>query len=142
MLENTAPRWLLWVSIILLLWNVIGVFTFVSAMMMSPADMATLPKDQQLLWSQMPNWGWAAYGVATTGGLLGALGLLLRKKWAAPVSLLSIFGVIGNFFPTFAMSKGVDVWQPQFYAFPLFVLAVALLQYWLARKANASGWAI
>jgi surface polysaccharide O-acyltransferase-like enzyme len=140
-MENTAPRWLLWASIALLLWNMIGVGTFASAMMTTPADMAALPKDQQLLWSQMPDWGWAAYGVATIGGLIGALGLLLKKKWAALVTLLSIAGIFFNFLPTFAMSKGVDVWQPQFYAFPLFILAVALLQYWLARKANSNGWA-
>ncbi len=139
-MTNTPPRWLLWAGILLLLWNAIGVFTFASAMTMTPEGMAALPKDQQLLWAQMPGWGWAAYGVATIGGLIGALGLVLKKKWAAPVTLISIFGVIGNFLPTFALSKGVDVWQPQFFAFPLFILVVALLQYWLARKANTSGW--
>lgn len=139
-MENTTPRWLLWVGIILVLWNVMGVLTFVNAMTMSPADMAALPKDQQLLWAQMPGWGWVGYGVATIGGLIGALGLTLKKKWAMPVTALSIIGIIANFFPTFFMSKGVDVWQPYFYAFPIFIIVIALFQFWLARKANAKGW--
>lgn len=139
-MQNTAPKWVMPVGIILALWGAIGAFMFVSSVMMTPEQMATLPKDQQLLWSQMPTWGWAAYGVATIGGLLAAIGIVLKKKWSALLALLSVLGVIGNFTPTFFMSKGVDVWQPQFYGFPLFILIVALFQLWLARKGNASGW--
>lgn len=139
-MTNTAPKWVMITGIILALWGAIGAFMFISSMMMSPEQMAELPKDQQLLWSQMPAWGWAAYGIATIGGLFAAIGIVMKKKWASLLALLSVVGVIGNFTPTFFMSKGVDVWQPQFYAFPLFIFVVALFQLWLARKANANGW--
>ena len=139
-MTNGAPRWLFWVGAFLVLWNMFGVYAFISERMMTPADLAALPKDQQLLWSQMPGWGWAGYGVATLGGLAGAFGIVLKKRWATIVTLLSIAGIIVNFLPTFTMSTGVNVWQPQFYALPLFIIVVALLQYALARTANAKGW--
>lgn len=139
-MQNTAPKWVLIVGIILVLWNAMGSAMFVMDSMKTPADLAALPKDQQLLWAQMPVWGWAGYGLGTIGGLLAAIGIVMKKKWAALLALLSVLGVIANFTPTFFMSKGVDVWQPQFYGFPLVIFAIALFQLWLARKGNASGW--
>ena len=127
-------------GIILVLWNIIGTFMFASSMMMTPADVAKLPQDQQMLWAQMPVWGWAGFGLGTIGGLLAAIGIVMKKKWAASLALLSVIGVILNFTPTFVMSEGVDVWQPKFYAFPLCIFAISLFQLWLARKANSNGW--
>ena len=43
-MEHTAPRWLLWVGILFLLWNLIGVGAFVSDWNMSESDIAALPK--------------------------------------------------------------------------------------------------
>lgn len=138
---NTAPKWVLVTGVALILWNLTGSCMFVLDMMKTPEDIAALPADQQLLWSQMPKWAWAAYGVGTIGGLLAAIGIVIRKKWAAHLALLSVLAVIANFVPAFFMSEGVDVWQPKFYVFPLVIFAIALFQLWLARKANKQGWA-
>lgn len=140
MTAAAAPRWLLVASILLVLWNLMGTSMFVMDMMRSPADIATLPRDQQTLWAQMPAWGWAGYGLGTIGGLLAALGIILKKKWASIFALLSVLGVIANFLPTFGISEGVDVWQPQFFVFPLVIFAIALFQLWLAREGAAKGW--
>lgn len=139
-MENAAPKWVMIAGIILVLWNAIGTVMFAMDMMKTPADIAALPQDQQLLWSQMPAWAWAGYGLGTIGGLLAAIGIIMKKRWAASLALLSVIGVIVNFVPAFFMSKGVDVWQPKFFVFPLIILALALFQLWLARKANANGW--
>jgi surface polysaccharide O-acyltransferase-like enzyme len=137
---NNAPKWVLISGIALILWNLMGSIMFVLDMMKSPEDLAALPEDQQTLWKQMPGWAWAAYGVGTIGGLLAALGIVIRKKWAAHLALLSVVAIIVNFFPAFFMSEGVDVWQPKFYVFPLVIFAIALFQLWLARKASKQGW--
>ncbi len=139
-MDNTAPKWVMIAGIVLVLWNAMGTIMFCMDMMKTPADIAALPQDQQLLWSQMPAWAWGAYGLGTIGGLLAAIGIVMKKRWAASLALLSVIGVIVNFIPAFFMSEGVDVWQPKFYVFPLVILALALFQLWLARKGNASGW--
>jgi surface polysaccharide O-acyltransferase-like enzyme len=137
---NTAPKWVLIAGVVLVLWNLGGASMFVLDMMRSPEDIAALPQDQQLLWSQMPAWAWAAYGVGTFGGLLAAIGIVIKKKWAAHLAWVSVLAVIVNFIPAFFMSEGVDVWQPRFYVFPLVIFAIALFQLWLARKMNRQGW--
>lgn len=137
---SSMPKWVLITGVALILWNLGGASMFVLDMMKSPADIAALPQDQQALWAQMPSWAWAAYGVGTIGGLLAAIGIVIRKKWAAHLALLSVIAVIVNFIPAFFLSEGVDVWQPKFYVFPLVIFAIALFQLWLARKANKQGW--
>lgn len=137
---GTKPKWVLLVGILLLLWNLVGVAMFAKDMMMSPADIAALPKEQQMLWAQMPTWGWVAFGVSTVSGVLAALGIVMSKRWAATLALVSVLGVIGNFIPAFVLSKGVDVWQPQYLGLPITIFVIALFQLWLARKANANGW--
>jgi surface polysaccharide O-acyltransferase-like enzyme len=139
-MASSAPKWVLFVGAALLLWNLAGASMFVLDMMKSPADIAALPQDQQTLWAQMPAWAWAGYGVGTIGGVLAALGIVIRKKWAVHLALLSVLGVLANFVPVFFMTEGVDVWQPKFYVFPLVILVIALFQWWLARKANQQGW--
>jgi hypothetical protein len=138
---NSAPKWVLISGVALILWNLMGASMFVIDMMKSPEDIAALPPDQRALWMQMPSWAWAAYGVGTISGLLAAIGILIKKRWAAHLALLSAVAVIANFVPVFFMTEGVDVWQPKFYVFPLIILAIALYQLWLARKANKQGWA-
>lgn len=137
---SSVPKWVLIAGVALILWNLGGTSMFVLDMMKSPADIAALPQDQQALWAQMPAWAWAAYGVGTIGGLLAAIGIVVRKKWAAHLALLSVIAVIVNFVPVFFLSEGVDVLQPKFYVFPLVIFAIALFQLWLARKANKQGW--
>jgi hypothetical protein len=139
-MTGAAPRWLLGAGIVLLLWNLMGTSMFALDMMKTPADIAALPQDQQTLWAQMPVWGWVGYGLGTIAELLAALGIVLKKRWATIFALLSVVGVIANFLPTFAMSKGVDVWQPKFFVFPLVIFAIALFQLCLARRGNARGW--
>lgn len=79
---NAAPKWLLWVGILFLLWNLMGIGAFASQWSMSADDIGKLPPDQRDLWLAMPGWAWAAYAIGVVVGTLGAIGLLLRKWWA------------------------------------------------------------
>jgi hypothetical protein len=43
----TTQRWLTWVSILFLLWNLMGVGAFVSQWTMTAADITALPQNQR-----------------------------------------------------------------------------------------------
>lgn len=139
-MKNPSPKWVLIAGIALILWNLTGSFMFVLDMMKTPEDLLALPEDQQKLWAQMPGWAWAAYGVGTIGGLLAAIGIVIRKRWAVHLASLSVAAIVVNFVPAFFMSEGVDVWQPKFFVFPLVIFVIAMLQLWLALTANKRGW--
>lgn len=139
-MENTAPRWLLWASILLLLWNLMGVASFTMQWMMTPADLAKLPAQQQELWTNMAVWTWAAYAIAVGAGTLGALGSVLGKKWAAPLFLLSLIAIVVQFSSPLVNAMGAGLMSLM--AFPFFIFIVALAEWLLARKWRKAGWLI
>ena len=139
-MQNTAPRWLLWVSIILLLWNLMGVGAFVTQWMMSADQLATLPPEQQEMWASMPRWAWAAYGIAVFGGTAGAVGLLMRKKWAVPLFLLSLIAVLVQFSYPFILAGGLGTLGAAALIFPAFIILVGILQWRFAVAGRNNNW--
>ena len=87
-----TPTWFRAVAVVALLWNLLGCFAFFSDLRLSPADLAKLPEAQQALYAARPGWAVAATAVSVFGGVLGSIGLLLGKKWALPVFVLSLLG--------------------------------------------------
>lgn len=60
-------------------------------------DVATLPLDERSLREATPSWITAAYAVAVWGGLCGAVGLLLRRRWSSVTLLVSLVAVVVQF---------------------------------------------
>lgn len=135
----TAPRWLTWVGVVFLLWNLIGVAAFVSQWTMSAADIAALPQIQRDLWVSMPGWAWAAYLIGVGVGTLGAIGLTLRKWWAPLAFAFSLIAIIIQFsYPFFVAQRA----QTEFsmLALPMFIVVIAVVQWQLSRHWQRKGW--
>jgi hypothetical protein len=139
-MEKTAPRWLLWASILLLLWNLMGVGAFVSQWMMAADQLATLPPEQQEMWAKMPGWAWAAYALAVSAGTAGAIGLLMRKAWAVPLFLLSFIAVLVQFTYPFIIAGGLSTLGVTALLFPAFIIFVAIVQWRFAMTARNTNW--
>ena len=78
------PTGLFWIiSSMALVWNLMGVFNYLTQAFMTNEVLATLPKDQQLLYEDVPAWVTAAFATAVFSGTVGALLLLLKKKNAS-----------------------------------------------------------
>jgi hypothetical protein len=88
------PFWFKLLAVVALLWNIAGLLAVAADMSQSPADIATLPLDQQALYVGRPMWSVAASAVAVLGGTIGSIGLLLRKGWAQALFWLSLLGVV------------------------------------------------
>ena len=89
------PSNLFWViSVMALVWNLMGVFNYLTQAFMTNEVLASLPKDQQLLYEKVPAWVTAAFAVAVFPGTLGAVFLLLKKKIASTFFILSFVGIV------------------------------------------------
>ena len=82
-MENRGPRWLTIAGIVSLLWNMMGVWSFVTNWQLSKTGYAGLPDVQRELWSAMPVWTWVAFAIAVGCGTAAALALLLRKRYCS-----------------------------------------------------------
>ncbi len=125
-------------SIVLLIWNLIGLGFFFSQYMMSPADIAKLPALQQYLWTHMAVRVWVAYAVAVAAGTIGALALVMRKRWAVWPFVISLVAVVVQFSnPVMLDAAAKNGWGLM--AFPAFIIVVAALQLWLSMRWKGKG---
>lgn len=137
----TVPGWFRVVSVLLLLWNLFGVWSLYSQYSMTAEMIAALPDAQRAMWNAMPGWLWAAYAVAVGAGTLGALLLLLRRRAAVPLFWLSLVAVVVQFGYVLFPAGGLSLLGPaQALPMPIVIVAVAALALWLALRARRRGW--
>jgi hypothetical protein len=80
-----------------------------------------------------------AYGIAVGAGLLGAIALLLRRKWANFAFALSLAAVFIQFSYTFLGTDLLAVRGWTTTLFPLLIIAMALFEIWFSRQQVAKG---
>lgn len=134
------PKWYVPVAIIALLWNLVGCAAYLSDVTLSPEDLAKMTAAQQAMHAARPAWSVAATAIAVWAGAFGSLGLILRKRWATPLLVASVLGVVAQDLSLFAMGSAEA--EPEAAAFALqgMVLLIAVGLVLLARKAAAQRW--
>lgn len=141
MTTPTKPSTAFWiVSVLALLWNLMGVMAFIGQMMITPEALALLPANQQELYSNIPLWATIAFGVAVFGSALGCVLLLVRKKLAVPVLSIAFAGILVQMVHSLAISKSIEVYGPGGMVMPILVILIGGFLVWYSRKAAASGW--
>jgi hypothetical protein len=136
--KEVKTKWVMAFSILAIAWNLMGMAMFAVQWMMTPADLANLPADQQELWGHMESWIWGAYAIAVSAGTLGAFCLLFSKKLAVHLFTLSVVAIIVQFsYPlVYALGKGLM----SLMIFPAFILIFGAAEWYLARIWTVRGW--
>jgi hypothetical protein len=135
-----TPKWYLPVAIVALLWNLMGCAAYLADVMMSPADVAKLTVAQQAMYASRPAWSVGATAIAVWIGALGCVGLIMRKRWATPLLMVSLLGVIGQDVYLFMMSGAAAQAGPVVFVLQGLVLVISIALVFLGRKATARGW--
>lgn len=135
-----APKWLLPVAIVALLWNLMGCAAYLSDAMLSAADVAKMSDAEKLLYDAKPAWAIAGTAVGVWFGAVGCVALILRKKWAVPVLMLSLLGVFVQDVWMFVLAPKSDLINGMVMGLQGLVLLVSIGLVALARSAKASGW--
>ena len=135
------PVWFWIVSILALLWNLMGVMAYLGQAFMTDDMKAEYTAEQLTLMESTPAWVTAAFAIAVWGGLLGCLALLLRKKWAKPVLILSLIGILAQMAHSFFMTNAAEVYgQVQGVITPLIVIIIGIALVQFARIAEKRNW--
>ena len=137
---NASPLWFRIVAALALAWNLLGCLAFAWDLQLGPEDIAQLPAAQQALYAARPGWTVAGTALAVIGGALGCIGLLMRGKWAYPVLVLSLVGILVQDYSLFVLVDGIDLAGVAVAVFQGIVLLVAIGLVLLARKGIARGW--
>jgi len=131
---NKPPVWFWIVSVIGLIWNGMGVNQYLQQAYNTESFQAMYTSEQLEMINNTPSWATAAFAIAVFGGLLGCLALLLRKKWAKSVLLLSLIGIIVQMVYNLFISNAMEVYGPGAVIMPIMVLVLASFWSGLLRK--------
>jgi len=134
-----VPKWFKPVAIVALLWNLLGCAAYLMDVMLTPEDIAKLTAAQRAMYASRPAWSVAATAVAVWFGAAGSIGLIIRKRWATPMLLASLAGVIVQDASVFMLIGAAPV-EPTALVLQGLVLAIALGLVMLGRQAAARGW--
>ena len=137
---NTSPKWFKIIAVVALLWNVLGCLAFALDLRLTPEDIAKLPEAQQTLYATRPGWAVAATATAVIGGALGCIGLLLGRKWAFIVLVLSLIGILVQDYGLFVMVDGATLAGPAAVVLQSIVLLVGIGLVLLSRKGITRDW--
>jgi hypothetical protein len=136
---TAAPKWFVPTAIVALLWNLIGCAAYLSDVMLTPEDIAKLSAAEQAMYAARPVWAVAAPAIAVWGGAAGCVGLLMRKRWAGPVLMASLAGLVVQDVSLFMINASASV-DPTAMVLQSVVLLIGVGLVVLARKASAQGW--
>ena len=137
---TARPKSFTVVAIVALLWNLIGTAMFYLQVTMTPEQIAALPPPQRAVCEATPTWLYALFGIAVIGGVLGSLGLLLKKKWAVMLFLISLLAVVVQTVATFVVTPAWNSFGAAGLIMPAIVLVIAFLLWRYSGKAAARGW--
>jgi hypothetical protein len=128
-----APAWLRVVALLGLLWNLFGVFQYLTTVgIVAGADQAAV--------AAMPAWVTGAFAVAVFGGALGCLGLLMRKRWSQMLLLISLLAIVAMDLWIFELADLDSTMAGGELGVTVAVAVVAILLFWLAFRADRKGW--
>jgi len=138
---TSGTPWHLWlVGIVGFLWSSMGVVSFMLTEMNVEAVMSRYPPQQREYFESFPMWAVAFWAIGVFGGVIGCVLLLLKKRVAFPVLLVSAIGAIVSNLGGLFLLGGVKVMRETgglgFTAVPI-VLGLLLACY--ARTMSKKG---
>ena len=140
---NTPPKpntgfWI--IAVLALLWNLMGIFQFISATFMLDAMVEALPEEQATLYTGIPSWYFVVFGIATVSGLLASITMLMRKKITVPLFGISLLAVLVIQAYWLFATDVIDIVGVVSVAMPLIVIVIAIFLYYYNKGAAQKGW--
>jgi hypothetical protein len=141
-MTTTKPPVAYWIiASIAVLWNLMGVGAFASDLMVTPELISKMEPAMQEMYNNNPMWLKVVYGIATITGLLGSIGLLLRKNWAIPLFLISLITVFIQMTYSMLGTNAIEaVGTTGAVVFPIIVIIIAAFLWYYAKKALNNDW--
>jgi len=142
MTTSNKPNTGFWIiAIIALIWNVMGVLEYLGHVYMTDELLNAMTPEQQEFLANTPAWSTGVFAIAVFGGLLGSLLLIMRKKWATLLFLISLLAVLVNMGYTFFATNHAEVYGTVLgIVMPLVVIVIAIFLYLDSKSSTTKGW--
>lgn len=138
--NSNKPATFFWViGVLALIWNALGVIAYLGQKLMTDEMKVMIPADQLEIIEKTPAWATAAFAVAVWFGLLGCIVLLMQKKIATTLFIISIIGVLTQLVYNLFLTNAIEVFGNQSLLQPLITVSVSIYLIWHAKKCAGEG---
>ena len=137
--QSTVSRSFWIIGVLALLWNLIGVASYIMNVTMSEEALAAMPEAEQALYTSVPTLVTSAFAIAVFAGLLGCVLLLMRKSLAYPVFLLSLVAIVIQAGYNLFISSALEVLGATAAILPVLIVTVAAYLVWFSSNAKKKG---
>jgi hypothetical protein len=135
--ETRPAGWYLPAAVASLLFMALGCIMYLMHVL---ADPATLPIEARAAYDAEPTWVTAAMAVSVWVGALGALMLVLRRRWAEPLLLISLVAVLVWLGGLLVVSGLRENMSANDLLVAIVVTALTWTIFWFARHSRQRGW--
>ena len=144
---NTQPtpnKSFLIIAILALLWNIMGLFQFIMAAFMKELMLETYSEtytpQQMELFLNTPNLYYVVFGICTITGVLASIALLLKKKIAVPLFLVSLVTVLVIQGFWMLGTQAIALLGTEAIIMPMLVIVTSIFLYFYCKGARQNNW--
>ena len=123
----------------LFIWNLIGIFAFVSDLFLDPS---TLHQIQYDFHANFPLRTKIIYSLASGLGILGTFGLFRLKSWSNGALAISLLCVIIQMYHSMFIAGAIEILGVSITILPAVVVILSLTLVWIAQLYCRKGWFI
>lgn len=134
------PIWFWAVSVIALLWNLSGVYSYLDHAFNQVEMLENMTQAQREAFESIPAWATACFAIAVFSGAIASIALLLRKKWAKSLFVISLIAAVAQFIHWLFISNAVEAFGPSTYTMPIIVVIIGSLLILFSKKAIQKSW--
>ncbi len=135
-----VPRTFWVVAAVLLLWALVGDSIYLMQMTVDLTELAKTDAHQARMFAESPQWVSAAYATAVWSGTAAAIALMLRRKLALWLFLLSMLGIVAQFGYSLFMTDLLAEKGFGAAILPIVIFAIGAFQIWWCRTCERQGY--
>ena len=141
-LTTTTVRtpWHLWVvGVLAFLWSCMGAFDYLMTETRNEGYLSRFTPEQLEYFYGFPAWVVALWAIAVWGGVVASIFLLLRKRFAVEVFLVSLVAMVLTTIQNYAFNNGMEISGTFGLIFTIIIFVLSLLLYLYARAMRKKG---
>jgi uncharacterized membrane protein (DUF2068 family) len=135
------PKWFWVFAVIFLLWNLMGILSFFAHTFITEEALANLPSNERALYAEYSIGITIIFAIATFGGLIASIGLVLKRKWAKTFSVISFLAIVPQMIHNVFFTKSMEVYGVlQTITMPILVVLFGALLIWFSNFSRRKNW--
>ena len=139
-INQSIPKWFWVISILALLWFLMDMSAYVMRTFMLQEMIVNMSEAHQRLYITMPSWVNAVFAAEVFGGLFGSICLLLKKRFALTLYLISLVGVLLQTSYVYFLSNAIKVMGTAGLIMPLIAIIIGLVMVVFSKSGISKGW--